>query len=448
MKGVIVAAGITILSLATGAATASRLGAEDAATSRVDVISSDAPPSLRMFNAVPKRNRSNKKKSDQRNIPNVENAEEEKELFLGIFMQPPAYENSNCATFRREFEAANGLSSSSSATHEPRMRSRRELAAMEVENSDFYDQSSSPSSEGIHVTLPPDSNATCCVSSYYTRWAEQAGMRVIPIPTFISDADLRWYLDRVNGVLFTGGIILDDNDVMRHYVNRATIIYDYAVAKHEGRGPTTNGLPAREHFPLWGTCQGFEILHIVAAGGYPHNFKILQTNFTGMRPKMLPMTFYPSVRESAALFAGAPAALLDAMEQEDTTLNFHVKGVPPSVYDPTSSNYYPAVDAVFKPLTLSWDTSDQPFIAAIEGRNGLPIYAVQFHPEKPQYDFTNSAVAHDPATIGIAAYFAYFLAEELKKNNHAFASRAEANRFTINRYPLVNMGYGLQYYFV
>jgi len=359
--------------------------------------------------------------------------EGEREIFLGIFMQPPAYENSNCATFRREFEALNGLTVE---------RTREEVASMEVENSDFYP------TDGIHVTLPPDSNSTCCVSSYYTRWAEQAGVRVIPIPTFVSDADLRWYLDRVNGVLFTGGIILDDHDVMRHYVNRATIIYDYAVAKHEGRGPTSNGLPAREHFPLWGTCQGFEILHIVAAGGYPHNFKILQTNFTGMRPAMLPMTFYPSVREESTLLSKAPASLLDAMEEKGTTLNFHVKGVPPSVFDPSSPNYYPSVDRVFRPLSVSWDSSEQPFVAAIEGRNGLPIYAVQFHPEKPQFDFTNAAVGHDDDTLGIAAYFSYFLASELKKNGHAFDSRAEANRLTINKYPLVNMGYGLQYYFV
>lgn len=58
------------------------------------------------------------------------------------------------------------------------------------------------------------------------------------------------------------------------------------------------------------------------------------------------------------------------------------------------------------------------FISTIEARD-YPFYAVQWHPERPQFDWTeNEGINHGPASVRAMFAFAEFFVSEARKNTH------------------------------
>lgn len=69
------------------------------------------------------------------------------------------------------------------------------------------------------------------------------------------------------------------------------------------------------------------------------------------------------------LFAAAGSAPL--------AMNNHHKGAPP-----TQFLQDPRLASTFTILSNNVDRGGRPFVSTIEGRGGLPVWAVQWHPEK------------------------------------------------------------------
>lgn len=63
--------------------------------------------------------------------------------------------------------------------------------------------------------------------------------------------DLVW---KVNGILFPGGnmVLIEDSKELTEYTIKGWLIYE------EAKWLNDNGV----YFPIWGTCLGFEQLHI------------------------------------------------------------------------------------------------------------------------------------------------------------------------------------------
>lgn len=74
-----------------------------------------------------------------------------------------------------------------------------------------------------------------------------AGAQVVPI---YYDGNKAYYdkiLSEINGILFPGGgVEFGDNP----FTNNARYIYNKAISMNQ----------AGTHFPVWGTCLGFELL--------------------------------------------------------------------------------------------------------------------------------------------------------------------------------------------
>jgi gamma-glutamyl hydrolase len=84
------------------------------------------------------------------------------------------------------------------------------------------------------------------------------GLYPVFIPYNITDADLYPLLDQINGIYFTGGDLdlYDEATGKLHpYTVTSQKILSYAI-KLNDKG---------DYFPIMGTCQGLELLHILVA---------------------------------------------------------------------------------------------------------------------------------------------------------------------------------------
>ena len=102
------------------------------------------------------------------------------------------------------------------------------------------------------------------VNESYIRWS---GSRTIAIPYDIEDGLLDEVLDQINGVLLTGGsldLVNKTSGEPHPYFLTAKRIFEYSKTKME---------KDNEEWPILGTCQGFQILSILASND---DFDILE----------------------------------------------------------------------------------------------------------------------------------------------------------------------------
>ena len=282
-------------------------------------------------------------------------------------------------------------------------------------------------------------NTKGCVWSIYVTWLHSAGIRVVPIPWQIDTpaqrANMDWLLARVNGVLFTGGVLDAEPPIIEHYF--ATVQYVYAYTQQRN----LQGDP----FVLWGTCQGFQLINAAAAG----TMSVIQNGFVGMDPLMMSVDFTSNAATSK-MFGTAPdsdefkcpSEVIDYASKYPTTLNWHHEGI-----SPNAGTQYPLLGAALHNLALSVDTAGRQFVAAVEGINAT-IFAVQFHPERVTSDFSNDAIGHDHRSQAVSQYLSLFLRDQLTKNGHSFDTPEQANSMTIENYPVSNQGWGNEIYYI
>ena len=108
--------------------------------------------------------------------------------------------------------------------------------------------------------MPDEDNPhnTSVVSNYYVQEFERFGARVVPVFHAKPEDELVKLLQQINGVFFTGGSLdlCDSKGNFNSYTLTAQIIWDYARDEFNSGG----------YFPMWGTCQGFQLFHILASG--------------------------------------------------------------------------------------------------------------------------------------------------------------------------------------
>lgn len=189
---------------------------------------------------------------------------------------------------------------------------------------------------------PPDYKQSYIAASY-VKYLESSGARVVPIPSSMSDEEVEMLANHVNGAFFPGGGI---KWFTPGYYHHAKIFYDKAIeAKKQGI-----------HFPVWGTCLGFETLHVLTAG----TNKVIG-NFSAQDVR-LPLNYTDSAMESR-LFANMSKELYKALATEDIPYHHHRKGIAPKTYLD-----FKELDDFFNILSTNTATSGETFVSTIEGR--------------------------------------------------------------------------------
>lgn len=230
------------------------------------------------------------------------------------------------------------------------------------------------------------------------------------------DAELDALFDSLNGVLFTGGG-LNVTDFASPYVRAASRLLRRALA--------ADASGAR--VPVWGTCQGLQLLSVLLA----RDGAVLRGGFDS-EALQLPLELPPGALAGSRLLGALPPEVVGWLTSENITVNLHHLGVAPEAFAENGR-----LRSFFRVVSTNHDRRGRPFVSTIEGLEA-PIYAVQWHPERPQFQFSSSAgepgINHGPHAIRAMQAIANFFVDEARKNDRHFASQQDEDNHLIYNY--------------
>ena len=276
----------------------------------------------------------------------------------------------------------------------------------------------SVSSDGL-VSSNSNDHLGSCFHSLYVQWLESAGARAVPIPFDIPRSELDHLLESVNGVLFTGGEV-ELHNLTSGYMNAARHIVDHSIE-----------LAAKgENFPIWGTCMGFQTLVVLAA----NNASILSEGAFDSESLALPLDLTEAGRTSR-FWTSLRDYVQDSLEHRNVTCNLHHDGVFVRDFEAAVS-----VTDSYKLVSTNKDRQGRLFASTME-HHTAPIFATQWHPERPQFQFSASAgeaggINHDFEAVEAMQAVASFFVEQTRKSTHHFSNQTElAQRLLYNDIP-------------
>ena len=246
-----------------------------------------------------------------------------------------------------------------------------------------------PVDHGDCVTLrgAAPSKGTSCFHSLYVKWLEAAGARVAPIPFDLPPKNLTELLGSLNGALITGGET-DIKSLDSPYMRAAGALYDHAHDLH-AHGET---------WPLWGTCMGMQVLSILGA----QDPSVLLSHAYDSEDLVLPLTLTPAAATSQLLCDKClPAEARTTLLTRNATVNLHHDGVPPEAFGAGTT-----LGGAFSLLSTNVDHKGKAFASTIEASDGAPIFGAQWHPERPQFEWTPSMTFIERTNVEMSAMFA------------------------------------------
>jgi len=260
------------------------------------------------------------------------------------------------------------------------------------------------------------------VNMQYVRWLEESRANVVVIQPWHSESQIDDILNRANGVLWQGG---DRNLVLNgQFENVARIILNKIIQKFEND---------KVSVPLWGTCQGFELLHALVVD----SLEILGPfNASGYRA---PLITNEQLIKNSKMFADLDERDMSNIQTFNVTSEYHHFGVNPQSY-----LHYKKLQSLFKITTLAKDKDGKFYVASIEGKE-YPIYAVQFHPEMVQFTkYDKNGVADSQEAVKFAEMLSSFFIKESLKNDNRMDDE-DYNKFvfinSFEKLPIYDEGY-------
>lgn len=234
------------------------------------------------------------------------------------------------------------------------------------------------------------------VHSAYVRWLEASGALVVAIHIWDSDERIKEILQKSNGLLFQGGS--NDLDLNKPFMKRCSFIFEEALRLNQ------NGI----YYPIWGTCQGFEVLHILIS---KDNNTLTTANAWNISS--------PLIMDDDDFLESKIFSLLSDSEKEGlrtrkTNSRFHNFGISPEFYEKNAH-----LDRFFKITSLCEDLDGKILVNSVEAYD-YPIYAVQHHPEKTNYVRNYISVPQCEESVSIGQKIANFLVLECRKNSNNF----------------------------
>eukprot|EP01105_Mastigella_eilhardi_P010367 TRINITY_DN2415_c0_g1_i1.p1 TRINITY_DN2415_c0_g1~~TRINITY_DN2415_c0_g1_i1.p1 ORF type:complete len:322 (+),score=77.17 TRINITY_DN2415_c0_g1_i1:25-990(+) len=253
------------------------------------------------------------------------------------------------------------------------------------------------------------------IAASYVKFVEAGGARVVPVRYSTPSADLKTLMGQLNGLLLPGGGV--DFNTETVYVNALQTLFS-AIKYFNDNG---------DYLPLWGTCLGIEELMILASD----NFDILDCNFDAENIT-LPLD-YTNLAPTSRLFGSScPDDIYNILGTEPVTMNNHGCGM-------TTTHFFntPSLNSFYNVLSTNTDRQGLEFVSTMEAVK-YPIYGVQWHPEKPLFEWrVDEAMNHDATSVAANSYTTQFLVSEARKSNHSFPSQdAESAALIYNYQPV------------
>eukprot|EP01132_Coremiostelium_polycephalum_P008584 gene8584-10562_t len=253
------------------------------------------------------------------------------------------------------------------------------------------------------------------IAASYVKFIESGGARVIPILYDSPINVLEEQLNSINGILLPGGGLYYDQEP--EYVKALQFVWELSLSFNK-KG---------DYFPIWGTCFGMEEIIIMTTG----NFSIL--SHYDPQPFTAPLNFTQEAQKSR-LFGTAPGIVIDSFSTLPITANAHQWALDPMIFLQTEALY-----SSFNVLSYNYDLNGKLFISTIESKD-YPIYGVQWHPEKPIFEWKNTinTVSHSFEGIIANQYTSNFFVNECRKNFNNFTDKnLEQNSLIYNFNPIM-----------
>lgn len=265
---------------------------------------------------------------------------------------------------------------------------------------------------------PTESKGMFYIAASYVKWLESVGIRSIVLPYDAPPQLVEDVFNQVNGLLLPGGAAA--------LPESAKHIWKLALRSNEVEG---------DHFPVWGTCLGFEFLVQLAA---VDGVDILQSGFDAENVS-LPLHFvddgygyelYEATSmlrretsqstDTSSLFPGG-SRVREIAARQNVTLNNHRNGIEPKRFLSDTG-----LTSMFHIVSTNNDGNGRPFVSTIEPLepNRHPYYGVQFHPEKNMFEnaFYPSTIIpyedinHSPDGIELSFHLAKFFGGLVRRN--------------------------------
>lgn len=246
----------------------------------------------------------------------------------------------------------------------------------------------------------------------YVKWLEAAGAEVVPIHPWLNDKDLDTILSKVNGVYFQGGsttLRLDSP-----YVITASKILTRIIQEKDLKD---NALP------LFATCQGFELLHVLVSG----SSSVLETFSSWNITSNLEIS--TDINKTSKLFSLFTDQDVLNMKARPLTAEFHRFGISLDGY-----NMFRDLEAFFVQTSFAFDNNNKFYIASVEARE-YPVFALQFHPEKTSFDRLDSDnIPQGIEAVRISQNFVNLFVNVARTNKNSMTEEDKKNFGLINSF--------------
>jgi len=239
------------------------------------------------------------------------------------------------------------------------------------------------------------------IAAGFVKWIEAAGARAVPIRYYSSEAELHRLFKSVNGLIFPGG--LTDLWLDSPYVVSARKLWTWAKEAND----------AGDVFPIYGTCLGFQLLHILESNA---SFTELLVPTDSVAHASV-LNFTREYRDSSMFGTMANHLIAKLSDSKhNIALENHMFGLPPAHYDK-----WPVLKESFTILNTARDRNGTEYVASAE-HNRYPFFATQWHPEKPPFEFGMTVVPHSIDAILVSQHLANVFVEAARRSSHTFES--------------------------
>ena len=252
---------------------------------------------------------------------------------------------------------------------------------------------------GIYGNSFPENNDTFVNGTYYpisyVYWLESAGAEVMAIHYWYPLDVIDEILHKVNGILFLGGgrNIYKEGiwEIKAKYIMELSLIYQ---------------------LPVWGTCQGFQLMGILMS----ENYTLLRYGFDD--ENVLHGLEINENTKTSRMYKLFTEKDFDILQYENSTIyNHHYGFYPEEFYKEKRLN------ELFIVTSISEDKNGLKFIDSFEGKNdSIKFFATQFHPEKDPYKRYEYPVEQNIESLIVSQKLAMSFVDEVRKNKNRFDS--------------------------
>ena len=265
-----------------------------------------------------------------------------------------------------------------------------------------------------HMNVSADVRAV--IPASYVKWLESAGAQVVVIPHFWEHSRIAELVDKLSGVLFTGGDYGDAD-----WNTTTAWIYNEVLRRHG----TDNELA------LWGTCLGYERILQVASNDDKNTVVVatlLDESIT------VEWSLTESNQKTSPFLSFMGETNLNRFADHPIAYNYHTYGVTPESWQAHAE----ILDPLFDILGMHHN-GDTSFVAMIEGKNGLPMWGVQFHPEKALFEWSpNLHYPHSETAVLANRRIADFFIKQIRRINKESSGKGFANFGDESKYAIYN----------